>query len=231
MNALFFQTCNHGHTGWRWQSHDDTFHLAHNRQEICSSSRRTGLNTVQDFHVSLFLHFRYWRGFLLWVRISCVSPLHPTLSSRSPVACMCRKQQASLLEQDPIVSRWKLSSVFRSVSEFFALSLCCESLRKLLLGTIQLWNSVWSGNFADASPRRDNSELSCRLSTSPQTQGVVSHRHKTYLSSGHVLLAVTKKQGKGVDCNGTSVPLFSIPSLLRILDIISNSRWCFKFLE
>ena len=34
--------------------------------------------------------------------------------------------------------------------------------------TIHLWNSVWSRNFADASPRRDNPELSCHLSTQVQ---------------------------------------------------------------
>ena len=52
----------------------------------------------------------------------CVSPLHPTLSSRSPVACVCiRKLQASLLEQDPSVFRSKHSSVFHSIKKMFAL--------------------------------------------------------------------------------------------------------------
>ena len=55
-------------------------------------------------------------------------------------------------------------------------------------------------------------------STIPNTHGMVSHRHKTYLSSRLFLLALTEKQGKSIDCNGSSLPLFSIPSLLRIAD-------------
>ena len=43
-----------------------------------NSSRRTGLSTVWVFRVSLFLHFRYWRGCLLQVRSSLRLPLFST---------------------------------------------------------------------------------------------------------------------------------------------------------
>ena len=84
-------------------------------------------------------------------------------------------------------------------------------LRKLLLGNSRssFEISVWSGNFEDTAPRWDNSELSCHLRTSPNTQGMVSHRHKTYLSSRlFLLLALTEKQGKNIDCNDSSLTIF-----------------------
>ena len=101
-------------------------------------------------------------------------------------------------------------------------------LRKLLLENSRSSFEIpfSQGIFADASPRRDNSELSCHLSTSPNTQDMVSHRHKTYLSSTLFLLALTEKQRKSIELQWSSLPLFSIPSLLRILDIISDSWWC-----
>ena len=54
------------------------------------------------------------------------------------------------------------------------------------------------------------------------TQGMVSHRHKTYLSSRRFLLAVTEKQGECTDCNGSSLPfsqclLFSESSCIAFL--------------
>ena len=49
---------------------------------------------------------------------------------------------------------------------------------------------------------------------------------KLILSSRLFLLALTEKQGKSIDCNGSSLPPFSIPSFLRILDIIIDSWWC-----
>ena len=55
---------------------------------------------------------------------------------------------------------------------------------------------------------------------------MVSHRHKTGISVVQTLsLALREKQGKGIDCNGPSISLFSIPSVLRIADDIA------KFLE
>ena len=63
------------------------------------------------------------------------------------------------------------------------------------------------------------------LRTSPNTSGMVGHRHETYLSSRLFLLAPTEKQGKSIVCNGSSLPLFSIPSVLRIANDIA------KFLE
>ena len=59
-------------------------------------------------------------------------------------------------------------------------------------------------------------------STSPNTHGMVSHRHKTCLSSGLFLLALTEKQGKGIDCNGSSLPLCSVPSVLRIANDVAK---------
>ena len=58
-------------------------------------------------------------------------------------------------------------------------------LRKLLIGNSRSSFEIpfGQGIFADAAPRADNSELSCHLRTSPHTQGMVSHRHKTFLSS------------------------------------------------
>ena len=162
------------------------------------------------------------------MRISCVSPLHSTLSSRSLAACVCRKQQASLLEQDPTVFRWKHSLVFCTVQEIFALffllrAFARTSTRKF---TVQLCNFVWSGNFLQMHLRGEITRNCHALSTSPNTLDMVSHERKTYLSCRLYLQALTEKQGKGIDCNGSS--LFSIPSFLRILDIVSDSRWCWQ---
>ena len=44
---------------------------------------------------------------------------------------------------------------------------------------------------------------------------MVSHGQKTSLSSGLFLLALTEKQGEGNDCNGSSLPPFSIPSFFQ----------------
>ena len=52
------------------------------------------------------------------------------------------------------------------------------------------------------------------LSTSPDTRGMVSHRLKTFAVVQTFSLAFPEKQGKGIGCNGFSLPLFSIPSLL-----------------
>ena len=68
------------------------------------------------------------------------------------------------------------------------------------------------------------------LSTSPNTHDMVSHRHKTYLLSRLFLLALTEKQGKGIDCNGSPFLPFSIPSFLgidkdvaKVLESLCNS--------
>ena len=87
----------------------------------------------------------------------------------------------------------------------------CEPLRKLVLGNSRSSSEILFGQGnTDGSPSGDNSELSCHFSASPNTQGMVSQRHKTYLSSKRFLLALSEKQGKGTDCNGSSLPLFSI---------------------
>ena len=54
---------------------------------------------------------------------------------------------------------------------------------------------------------------------------------KLILSSRLFLLALTEKQGKSIDCNGSSLPPFSIPSFLRILDISATPDGVVKFLE
>ena len=51
---------------------------------------------------------------------------------------------------------------------------------------------------------------------------MVGHRHKTYVSSGLFLAALTEEQGKGIVCNGSSLPLFSIPSFLRIANDVAK---------
>ena len=89
---------------------------------------------------------------------------------------------------------------------FRPFSFHCEPLRKLLLGNSRSGSEILFGQgITDASPRGDNSELSCHLSTSPNSKGMVSHRHETYLSSRLLLIALTEKQGKGIACNGSSL--------------------------
>ena len=99
-------------------------------------------------------------------------------------------------------------------------------LRKLHLGNSRssIEIPLGQGIFADASPREITPNCHA-LSTSPNTHGMVSHGHKTYFSSWLFLIALTEKQGKGIDCNGSSLPLFSVPSVLRIANDIA------KFLE
>ena len=48
---------------------------------------------------------------------------------------------------------------------------------------LQLWNFVWSGNFAGASPSGDTRNFHATWIQGPSTHGMVSHRHKTSLSS------------------------------------------------
>ena len=115
------------------------------------------------------------------------------------------------LNKTQLLSAENIIQSSASVWELFALFLLLRaftqtSARKF---TIQLWNFIRSG-ITDGSPSGDNSALVCHLSTSPNTQGMVSHRHKTYLSSKRFLLALSEKQGKGTDCNGSSLTLFSI---------------------
>ena len=56
--------------------------------------------------------------------------------------------------------------------------------------------------------------------TDPPDCPFLSRRHG--LSSRLLLIALTDKQGKGIDCNGSSLPLFSNPSVLRIANDIAN---------
>ena len=56
------------------------------------------------------------------------------------------------------------------------------------------------------------------LSTSPNTRGMVSHRLKTISVVQTISLAFPEKQCKIIGCSGSSLPLFSIPSLLWISD-------------
>ena len=76
-NAPVSQTCNH-------DTRDDAdnymtifFILSTIDKEFLNSSRKTGLQTVWVFHVNPFLHFRSWRGYLFWVRFSCVFHFFP----------------------------------------------------------------------------------------------------------------------------------------------------------
>ena len=63
------------------------------------------------------------------------------------------------------------------------------------------------------------------LSTCPDTHGMVSHGLKTIAVVQTLSCALQRKEGKCVVCNGFSLPLFSIPSLLLIPDDVA------KFLE
>ena len=76
--CICFQTCNH-------DTPDDAdnymtifFVLSTINKDFFNSSQRTGLQTAWVFHVSLFLHFWYWRGYLFWVRSSLRLPLLST---------------------------------------------------------------------------------------------------------------------------------------------------------
>ena len=113
--CICFQTCNHD-TREDVDNHTTIlFRLAHHRQGIFFFVTGLAFRLFNLFPPVCFFTFGTEEDACFKMRISCVSPLHTTLSSRSPVACVCRKLQASLLEQDPIVFRWKHSSVFRSV--------------------------------------------------------------------------------------------------------------------
>ena len=141
------------------------------------------------------------------MRISCVSPLHSTFSSRCLPWHACVENYMRLFLN---------KAQFFPLKTFFCLPLNVRIFRPFLLlrafaqtsarkFTIQLWIPSGQG-ITDANPSGDDSELSYHLSTSPNTQGIVSHRHKTCLSSRRFLLALTEKQGKGVDCNGFFAP-------------------------
>ena len=62
----------------------------------------------------------------------------------------------------------------------FNLEICDTALKFRLMG------------ITVASPSGDNSELSCHLSTSRNTQDMVSHRHETYVSSRRYLLGIAR---------------------------------------
>ena len=63
------------------------------------------------------------------------------------------------------------------------------------------------------------------LSTSPNTRDIVGHRLETISTVQTFCLVLVKKQDIGIDRNGSSLPLFSIPSNLRIASNVA------KFLE
>ena len=72
-----------------------------------------------------------------------------------------------------------------------------EPLSKPLVGNSRFSSEILIGQgITDASPKRDNSELSCLLNTSPNTQGMVSHRHKTCLSCRRFTSLVLKSKAK-----------------------------------
>ena len=94
---------------------------------------------------------------------------------------------------------------------------------KPLFGTIQLWNSVWSGNFARCISEEGWLGIVMPLGVQvpiPAAWWVIDLRQ--FLPSRLFSLALTEKQGKGIDRNGSSLPLFSIPSLVWIPDGVAN---------
>ena len=90
-----------------------------------------------------------------WDLFSSPTPFH--IVSRRPVACLCGKLQLSLFEQNSILQ------FSDQCKKCLSLSFCYEPLRKLLLGHSRSSSAILFGQriFADAFPRRDNSELSC----------------------------------------------------------------------
>ena len=95
-------------------------------RNVFNSSRRTGLQTVWVFHVNPFLHFRSWRGYLFWVRFSCVFHFFPQSHGVPWHACT---EKSNCLHLNKIhLSSAENTPVFRSASEFCPLprvtSLC-----------------------------------------------------------------------------------------------------------
>ena len=83
--------------------------------------------------------------------------------------------------------------------------------------TIQLWYSVWSSNFPRCiSGERWLGIYHATLSTRPDTRGMVSHRLETISVVQTFSFAFPERQGKRLGCNGSSLPILSIPSLLWI---------------
>ena len=77
------------------------------------------------------------------------------------MACVYRKLQLSPFEQNPLVFRWKHSSLPLGVG-VLSPSSCYEPLRKLLLGNSQFGSEILFGQgITDAFPSGDNSELPC----------------------------------------------------------------------
>ena len=154
-----------------------------------------------------------------------ISPLHSTLSSRLPWhACVEQNYKRPFLNKTQLFSAENTLQSSAQCKNFSPFSFHYEPLRKLLFGNSRSSSEILFGQgITDASPSGDYSELSRHLSTSSNTQCTVSHRHETYLSSGLFLLALTGKEGKSIDCNGSSLPLFSIRSFLKIPKIFSDS--------
>ena len=130
-------------------------------------------------------HFRYCRGCLLpdenFLRISTSFHVILTVSRGMPVT---KTASVLFLKKIQLSSAENILQSSTQCKIFSLFSFCYEPLRKLLLGKSLSTSEILFGQgVTDASPSGDNSELSCHLSTSPNTQGMVSHRHKTLLSS------------------------------------------------
>ena len=216
---ICFQTCNHD-TRDDADKHTTIFFILSTTDKDFNSSRKTGLQTVWVFHVSLFLHFLYWKKHLFWMRISCVSSLHSTLSSRSPVACGCRKLQASLLERDQLSSTENiLQSSARCKN--FALSFYYEPMRKLLPAL-----KFYSVREFLQMHLRVEITRNCHATwvqvQMPKARSAIDIRIFVVQT---FFLALTEEQDGGVNCNGSSLSLVSVPSFLTIPNNVA------KFLE
>ena len=60
------------------------------------------------------------------------------------------------------------------------------------------------------------------LITSLNTRGIMSHRLKTISTVQTFCLALIEEQDIEIDCNGSSLPLFSIPCDLRVANIVAQ---------
>ena len=176
------QTCNH-------DTPDDAdnymtifFVLSTIDKEFFNSSRRTGLQTAWVFHVSLFLHLWYWRGYLFLGEIFFASPTSFHIVSRRPVACVCRKLQLSLLERDPMVFRRKFFSslpigVRKCFCSFpFISSLCANFCSEIHHSALKF---CLVRELLQMHLRGEITRNCHALNTSPKTHSTVSHQHWT----------------------------------------------------
>ena len=86
-------------------------------------------------------------------------------------------------------------------------------------------NSAWSGNYRCTSEWRKKNCHATRVQVQVSKAWLVIDMRLTCRLDVFSSLWL-KKQGKSSYCNGSSLPLFSSTSFVRVLDNVSDSRWC-----